>query len=554
MERIFGSTGRSRRLRSVLTALFAVTAMTLAVGIQAALASHPEVSLAGSDFEIDTDANLKVDDPSPSIDWASVSETRKQDKPTGSGDDSFGQGTKEDSAVPSVVDGSIPPNKSDLLNFGVSLETNSNGRFLNLYWHRVQEPSGTTNMDFEFNQSSVTSSNGVTPVRTAGDVLVQYDLSQGGTNPVLFVSRWVASGAGSQCQASNSTPCWGTKANLTAAGDATGSINTSAIPSGDADGLGSISARTFGEAQLDFDALGGGGTTCTSFGSAYLKSRSSDSFTAAVKDFIAPAATNITNCGTVNIHKQDDQATPAPLQGAVFTLFTDNTPVAGSPPHGNEDVATSLTCTTNASGNCSISSVPFGNYWAVETTGVTGYDLAADQAFSLTQANATISLTFVDPRQLGAIKVTKLVKVPDSENDQPMAGVSITVNGVTKQTGANGVACFDGLLFASYTVTETVPTGYHAGTGQGGSVTVNNKASCSDTTYVGETHTIHNIPLTNLTVSVSPQVAGATKSKITCTGLTPDPADSTPTAFDDTSETVKDLEPGTYTCTVVIDP
>src|SRR5687767_1242220 len=30
------------------------------------------------------------------------------DKPTGGGDDSFGQGTKEDTAVPTVVDGSIP--------------------------------------------------------------------------------------------------------------------------------------------------------------------------------------------------------------------------------------------------------------------------------------------------------------------------------------------------------------------------------------------------------------------------------------------------------------
>jgi hypothetical protein len=63
-----------------------------------------------------------------------------------------------------------------------------------------------------------------------------------------------------------------------------------------------------------------------------------------------------------------------------------------------------------------------------------------------------------------------------------------------------------------------------------------------------------NAPLTDITVSVNSQVAGGTGSKITCTGLTPDPADSSPTAFDDTSETVKDLVDGTYTCTIVIDP
>ena len=46
-----------------------------------AVASHPEVSLAGSNFEIDTNANLKVDDPAPSIDWASVAEVRQADSP-----------------------------------------------------------------------------------------------------------------------------------------------------------------------------------------------------------------------------------------------------------------------------------------------------------------------------------------------------------------------------------------------------------------------------------------------------------------------------------------
>jgi hypothetical protein len=278
--------------------------LALIVAVQvAAFASHPEVTLPGSNFEIDTDANLKVDDPAPSIDWASVTETRKPDKASGSGDDSFGQGTKEDTPVPTVVSGSIPPNKSDLKTFGVYLESNANGNFLNLYWNRVQDPTGTTNMDFEFNQSKTLSANGVTPVRTAGDVLIQYDLANGGTNPELFVSRWVTSGAGSQCEASNSTPCWSARTNLTDAGDATGSINTTPIPAADSDGLGAMSARTFGEAQIDFDALTGGAGSCVSFGSAYLKSRSSDSFTAALKDFIAPATLDLPKCGGITIRK-----------------------------------------------------------------------------------------------------------------------------------------------------------------------------------------------------------------------------------------------------------
>lgn len=518
-----------------------------------AYASHPEASLAGSNFEIDTNANLKVDDPAPSIDWASVTEDRKADKPTGNGDDSFGQGTKEDTAVPTVVDGSIPPNKSDLLNFGVYLERAGTNRFLHMFWHRVQEPSGTTNMDFEFNQSKTPSGNGVTPVRTAGDLLVQYDLSQGGVNPVLFLSRWVTSGTAAQvCEASNSLPCWGKKTNLTAAGDATGSINSTAIPTAEADGLGGISARTFGEASVDFNAIVGG-TQCVAFDSAYLKSRSSDAFTAALKDFIAPLPTNISICGSVRVLKTDDAGTA--LNGAEFTLYVDNAPVGGT--RGAEDTATTLKCTTgegtDPDGECTIENVLQGEYWLVETVVPAGHNGVADQHVTVV-ADQTVTVgPLVDPRQRGAITVTKLRKhAASGPGDHPQAGVTFTVNGQSRVTGTNGQACFDGLLFGSYTVTETVPAGYHGEAPK--TVTVNNEATCADATYVGETVTFINIPLTDLTVSVNSQVAGGTNSKITCTGLTPTPADATPNAFDDISETVKDLEPGTYTCTVVIDP
>jgi hypothetical protein len=547
MVRIFGSTAPRRRAALSLVAVFA---MVLALGIPMALASHPEVSLAGSNFEIDTNANLRVDDPAPSIDWAGVAETRRQDAPTGANDNSFGQGTKEDTAVPTVVSGSIPPNKSDLLNFGVYLETTGSGaRFLNLFWHRVQEPSGTTNMDFEFNKSSTLSGNGVTPVRSAGDLLIQYDLSQGGTNPQLFLSRWVTTGAGSQCQANNATPCWGTRVNLTAAGDAAGSINSSAIPQAESDGLGNVSARTFGEAQLDFDALTGGGTGCTSFGSAYLKSRSSDSFTAALKDFIAPATLNLTNCGTVNIHKQDDVG--AALEGAVFTLYTNAAPLAA--PRGAGDLVTAFTCTTDASGDCSIIDVPFGEYWAVETQGVPNHDLAADQPVSLSSGNATVSLIFVNVRQTGAIVVTKTRKhAADGPGDHPHAGVTFTVDGgATAVTDANGQACFDGLALGDHTVSETVPGGYQGEADK--TVPVDNAATCAG--GGGEAVSFRNTPLTDLTVAVDSQIDGGTASTIECVASDDTSVASGTTGADgDGSATASDLPPDTYTCTILIDP
>jgi uncharacterized surface anchored protein len=193
-----------------------------------------------------------------------------------------------------------------------------------------------------------------------------------------------------------------------------------------------------------------------------------------------------------------------------------------------------------------------GEYWVVETKTPANHDSAADQHVTVT-ANEQASVSFVDPRHRGAILVTKTRKhAADGPGDHPQAGVDFTVNGVTKTTDANGKACFDGLLFGSYTVHETTPSGYQ---GEGDkTVAVDNKAACADDPYVGETVSFSNTPLSNITVSFESQVPGGTASRISCTGLTADPADATPNVFDDVSETFKDLEPGTYSCTVVVDP
>ncbi len=227
--------------------------------------------------------------------------------PTGPTDDSFGNGTKEDTPVPSLTDGSIPPNKSDLLRFYVHNNRVSVGQqnpqvhdFLYLAWERVNNPQGTTNMDFEFNQSKDVSSNGATPVRTAGDILIKYDLSQGGGNLSMGYHTWVTSGA---CEANGQTaPCWGPLQSLAGAfkGRANdfGSVDDPINPNATR----TLSTLTFGEASIDLQAAGiFQSGVCVSFGSAYLKSRSSDSFTAAIKDFVRPAAISLTNCQPANI-------------------------------------------------------------------------------------------------------------------------------------------------------------------------------------------------------------------------------------------------------------
>jgi Prealbumin-like fold domain len=548
---------KSRRRIGLTVSLIAV-----ATGLVFALTAST-AALPGSTFEI-TDGNLRVDGPPPALDWANVNEIRKADAPTGPGDDSLGQGTSEDDPVPTIVSGSIPPNKSDLLNFGFYLEENAAGRFLNMFWHRLQNPVGTTNMDFEFNKSSTLSANGVTPVRTSGDVLIQYDLSRGGTEPVLFASRWIDGTEGAtaaDCEANNALPCWGEKVDLTAAGVAAGSINTVAIPESESDGLGAMSPRTFGEAQVDLTALTGGANVCAVFGSAYLKSRSSDSFNAELKDFIAPLNLNLDLCATVIIRKVTEPASdPATVRFGYTKAF-------------DTDPATDPTFTLGHGQSQTYDNVLFGiGYTVVEdvipanwefanlncsaSSGVTPTIVGAQVTFDIDNANDILDCTYTNRLREGAIQITKTRKhAASGPGNHPHAGVDFTVTGPggfsqTVTTNAAGIACVDGLIFGDYVATETVPAGYSSDDAVK-EATVNNNATCEDSPFVGEPLTFHNTPLTNITISVDSQVDGGTASTINC-GDPGDPVSTGPNG--DGSKQKMNLAPGTYTCVVVVDP
>jgi hypothetical protein len=66
-----------------------------------------------------------------------------------------------------------------------------------------------------------------------------------------------------------------------------------------------LSARTFGEARINLQLSGiFPAGTCTVFGKAYLKSRSSDAFTSEIKDFIAPIPINLTNCAPITLNNK----------------------------------------------------------------------------------------------------------------------------------------------------------------------------------------------------------------------------------------------------------
>jgi hypothetical protein len=545
-------------------------AVLLVSSVIQATASHVPPTLSGSTFEIDADANLKVDHLTGTIDWASVTETRATDKVNGTGDDSYAGGVKEDTVCPAATTDSIPPNKSDLLSFHVYREagTGTHPGFLNLAWSRVSEPSGTTLMDFEFNQSSTKCASGPNVVRTAGDLLIEYSIDQGGSRADITGRTWTGSAWGAPQDLDTNSPTCG---NLPCAA---GTINSSPIPAAESDGLilsGQKNARTFGEAQIDLRLLFQP-NKCTSFGSAMLKSRSSDSFTSQLKDFVAPVSINLQNCGQVIIRKQtipdedpnttDFGYTKAfntdPASDPTFTLKDDGvmdygkTVLFGTGYTVTEDVIPATYAFDHV--DCSAS------------TGVVADITAAPLVtFDINSDADVLDCTYFNELQEGALRILKN-STKGGAVSQPGAvfsydGSTVTDNGTGDEDSDVGEVCVSGLATGNYTVNETSPPpGYDdaPGTEDGQTVTVAAGTNCTDNPPgAGATATFTNAPLADIQVNFRDGGSGETSAtSITCdAGTTPD---TTPATGWDDSVTHHDIpidpSPVTITCEIVIDP
>jgi Prealbumin-like fold domain len=473
--------GQLRQRRWLYAGVTLVTAAVLtAFSVSGAFAST--ATLSGSTFE-GGDGNLTVD-VSGQTDWctdfpapaATATCTTPFpglhtgiDKTSGTSDNSFGQGTKEDNSTVTVVSGSIPPNKSDLTRFYEASELGSNNHvFLYLAWERTNN-LGNANMDFEINQSNngcPNSPGSCTISRTNGDILVTYDFSGSGT-PTLGILRWLAGGTATDpisgkpetaasCFSSNTLPCWGDHEDLNST-DSQGAVDTGT--SGTVDPINPNAPRTivqngFGEAAIDLTAAGviTSSNGCE-FGSAttFLKSRSSSSFTSEIKDFISPVSTPlINNCGALGISKVSTKG--GALAGATFEV--DNS-----------------------------------------------------------------------------------------------SGTSV----FTGTTDTSGSLCATGLQVGSYTVKETVaPSGYDLNTASQ-PATVSAGSTCANNTV-----TFKDTPLTDISVNSHAETSGATSSTITCTGTSDDGVTmlnkSSGALSDPANLSATGLHPGTYTCTITIDP
>jgi len=333
--------------------LVAATAVAIGLSIPAmALADNPSGCdfaasgttqscsgpLAGSTFA-GGDGNLATSPTAfGATDWQNVAGLNAGiDLASGSSDNSFGQGTKEDNANVTVVSGSIPPNKSDLTRFYEASEFANGSNFLYLAWERTNA-LGSANMDFEINQAATPGLGNLgnhTVNRTAGDLLVTFDFNNGGGRPTLGLLKWVTTGSASQCFSSSTLPCWGNHVNLNSSNSEGAVNNVDAVT--DPFTNQSLPALTFGEASINLTTAGvfppG---TCEAFGSTFAKSRASSAFNAEVKDFIAPTAVNIANCGTIKIHKVTENGdstfgytTTGGLSPATFNLSNGQTRTYG---------------------------------------------------------------------------------------------------------------------------------------------------------------------------------------------------------------------------------
>lgn len=462
-----GPTWGHRRRLAALTLVLATAGAALAGSSVAGRAAGgcPAPALSPSTFEID--GNLTAD-CAGAIDWSSLTPSTTQaavpdvavgvDRPSGTSDDSFGMGAKENSTSVGIVTGSIPPNKNDLTRFYVSSESVSNTPFLYLAWERAVN-IGSADMDFEIDQHpqpAFTPGATVTLNRTPGDLLVLFEFSGSGT-PMIQVATWQGS-------------AWGPTTTLSAGSGALAAVNTGTVPD-PLNGGASLTTGLFGEAAINLQTVFGG--QCENFSNAYVKARTSgNSFGSELKDFIAPIPVSVESCvtppvttrqspasGTVGSTLFGDSATLSQVAGSVagepvtFRLFgpfpssTSTFDCTTSPATSPSLVATETGTLTQASGSSTATAsftssnalTQVGTYFWVAYYGgdtPTGKNLASqggctDEPITVAQATPSISSTATEPA--AGITVGTTATISDSATlrsaFQPTGSVSFSLNG-----------------------------------------------------------------------------------------------------------------------------
>lgn len=590
--------------------VFSVTAGAAVIAMGIFIASAFGV-LAGSPSKFEANDGNMVVNTTGNNDWKSVNFFHLSDVAASGSDDSFVSGQKQDTVCPDADTHKNPPKDdfTDIASYSDTNTTTSSPQYLHtfLYGATIRyAANGTASENVELKQgTSGNCANGLL-ARTTGDKLIGIDYKNGGATVEFNVLTWIdgTDATNSTCFVGNDVPpCWGAVKQTLSSSAAEGLASQSAIAAADNPISGqNLVAGQFAEFGVDLTAAGilplpSTGTACKSFPQTVWESRSSgSSFVSTTKDVSIENHT-ISNCGEIKIIKQSN---PRGLdQKFSFTSnLLPNTQAGGVPctTGGSAGVAAngsfclndsgnagktlgSTTAANNSAGNTvAESNLNPGTYTITEGTDPSGFafDSVTCTGGTTSKSGKTVTVTlgigdavvcvYQNNQQTGALKI---IKKSVKATGTPLAGAKFSIKdpngnalaGSPFTTDSNGVICKDGITaLGDYKVQETQgPTGYSIDDSTEHTVTVvASNAKCSDTTFTGQSLTFTDTPLTDLSVHVASQVSGGTKSNITCTdsgsaniGDSPQPA----TGFGDPETlTANGLKPGTYTCTVVIDP
>jgi len=505
----------------------------------------------------------------------------------------FKSGTKFDDPCVVINTGSSPP-KDEWTNIAEYTEAASNNDLF-FYGASIRPvTNGNTSGNIYFSQSTGA-------CHTVGDVLLAFNFLNGGGTPQLQSLRWIASGT---CYVSqDSAPCWGNKQDINQTGLFDGTVNPSTINATDNGISGTtLAANAFAEFGINLTQalkIGNPNGTLPCFANQTWVSRSSgSSFTSNPGDV---EVVSRPTCGSITIikHTLNGAGTRSGVDQDFSYTSTGglSTDTSGFTLNDKAGCDPSTTCTT-ATNTQSYTLVPPGSYHVTEGANPANFTFvsltcthagngttAAQDGTILKQADITLGIggsavcTYTNQQQLGAIRINKTSSKgtnpvlagakfyictnssPTTSNctaPTPVGGTALTE---PQTTDSNGTICVANLAFASYYVFESAaPSGYGIDDSSVHTANVNGSGDCSSSTSATVTLPFTDTPLSKIYLGWhSLAGVGVTTATIQCTGETGTPpaftdGGSTPTITKTLGNGTSTLAPGTYTCTVVIDP
>ncbi len=293
-----------------LVVFLAVT--SLLAGIFGVIAPAARAGSSVGSFEID--GNL-IDSPAGEpIDWSTPPPnlTNFADA-SGSADDGFGGGSKNNQPATWSCTASSSPNKVDIKSGQISfrkLPTGPNGtleQYVYVNYTRA-ENNGDSHMDYEFNQSSVGNPNcPQLPARSNGDIVLTFDTERGGARIIVGAYKWIGNATSGSFQ-SLSVGSQGTTWD--------GAVN---IPNSIPDHI----PGDFGEAALNLTRTIGE-VACGQFASAYMKTRSSTSINSQLQDRTSKQPVSVGECPNSNLAKAVRNVTANGTFGTTATASPGN--------------------------------------------------------------------------------------------------------------------------------------------------------------------------------------------------------------------------------------